>query len=116
MKIHEKKIFAGILFAAMSFSLMAQDIVTRADTDIYMFNPLPMGNDLRGRASYSACGPLYGGIMVQQYVPQDTVTVYGVALTMRNKNNKGSFININPTYRAVLMQRAAGTEDDCMFP
>ena len=57
------------------------------------------------------CGPFWGGIQLQQYIPQDTVTVYGVALTMRNTYHNGSFVNIIPTYRAVMMERAAGMPD-----
>ena len=99
---------AALLLACMS--VMAQDVMTMADSGVYMFNPLPT-KDLRVRVQGLSCGPLPGGLLVQQYVPQDTVTVYGVALTMRNNCRNGSFDSIIPVYRAVLMQRAAGTVD-----
>ena len=96
----------------MAMSVQAQDILTVRDTDIYMFNQLPLNKDLRVRITGMSCGPLSGGIIVQQYVPQDTVTVYGVALTMKNTCRNGSFDSVRQVYRALLMQRAAGTSDD----
>ena len=104
-----------IVLFTLCIPVQAQNVVTVADTDIYLFNPMPnKGQDLhmRNYGSGLSCGPMFGGLMLQQYVPQDTVTVYGIALTMRNTNQNGSFDNIIPTYRAVMMERAAGTTDD----
>ncbi len=107
-----KRVCLAVMLVLTTVPIQAQEVVTLADTDIYMFNPIPTNKDLQGRAPYSQCGPLSGGIIVQQYVPQDTVTVYGVALTMRNTQRNGSLDSIRQTYRAVMMQRAAGMPDD----
>ena len=103
-----------IVLFTLCIPVQAQNVVTVADTDIYLFNPMPnKGQDLhmRNYGSGLSCGPLPIGLVLQQYVPQDTVTVYGVALTMRNYYRNGSFDNIVPTYRAVMLERAAGTTD-----
>ena len=115
-----KIICACIMLAVWGIPVQAQEVVTVADTDIYMFNPMPnKGQDLHMRdyGSGLSCGPMLGGFKLQQYVPQDTVTIYGVALTMRNTYQNGSFDSINPKgYRAVMMERATGTSDDDTYP
>lgn len=110
------KICTAILLAILCIPTQAQfvglDVVTLADSNLYMFNPKPdKSQGLHPRVAGLSCGPMYGGYMLQQYVPQDTVIVYGVALTMRNTLRNGSFDSIHQTYRAVLMQRANGMPD-----
>ena len=66
-----------LLFCALFVD--AQDVVTVGDTNIYMFNPVPQNMKMRTGNVFP------NGILVQQYIPDDTVTVYGVALTFKNQ-------------------------------
>ena len=108
-----KSLIIIALFALCATSLQAQDIVTQNDTNIYMFNPRPTGHDLSKGWWESGPSGLVGGI-VQQYVPSDTVTVYGVALTFTNLN--GDIFDFDSTYyiTAVMMERTPGGEDSSL--
>ena len=100
-----------VLFTIMAMvftSAFAQDIVTTDDVDIYMFKPRVVDGGLK--KSYGGYSDFSTGIVVQQYVPTDTVTVYGVAITffvpdrdVRDFTNTG--------YRALMMERDPGTSD-----
>lgn len=90
------------------------ELITREDTDIYMFLELPTDTLKMVRNDYQQ----QAGTVVQLYVPSDTVTVYGVALTMYNVFFDGllpierEWYTISD-YRAVLMER--GGPDTIMY-
>lgn len=106
-----KRLFTLVVFVFCIVLSQAQDVVTLQDTDIYMFNPLPVGKDLR--KSWAHHNPFEASrIIVQQYVPSDSVTVYGVALTFENLFDNGvSIFNSGMPYTAVIMERRQGRGD-----
>ena len=108
-----KKLFSLLVLGMICVSASAQfrDMVTLQDTDVYMFNPLP--SDLVRGKSFSYAGTLLLGLNVQQYIPHDNVTVYGIALTLRSWTG-ANIIYQNPNYHAVLMQRAQGVPDSIL--
>lgn len=90
---------------------MDSDTITMQDADIYMYNPMP--NRLGKEGAFSG-GSLALGTLTQQYVPQDTVILYGIALTICDGRVFDSIYQ-NPDYKAVLMQRPLGVPDSIRF-
>jgi hypothetical protein len=93
----------------MPLAMWGQDIITRFDTSVYMFHPYP--SEARWGASdiEPHITPCY---CMQQYYAPDTITIYGVAITLRNRRDSvdltgGSSLR----YTALLMQ-----EDDSIPP
>lgn len=77
------------------------------------------------RVSQTPLGPAitlwdFNGILVQQYIPHDTVTVYGVAMTFNNYYHQDgeNFFQYaqDMIYNAVLMERTPGREDSIYYP
>ncbi len=121
-----KKIVLLIVSALYIIPSQAQDVVTLQDTDIYLFNPLPAAKDLRKvrieQTSLGSAIPLRNieGILVQQYIPHDTVTVYGVAMTFDNFYHPDGVDFFQYAqgmhYNAVLMERTPGRGDSIYIP
>ena len=104
-------LLAGAASAQSMDSAQFMDYVTLQDTDVYMFHPRP--DSLRSLDGYHQAGATLG-LFVQQYVPQDTVTVYGVALTI-NSWGGTDLVYQNPNYTAVMMQRPQGVPDSVLY-
>ena len=109
-----KKLFSLIVLGMLCLSASAQfqDMVTLQDTDVYMIPTKPA--KISARESYHACGTLPVGIFVQQYVPQDSVVVYGIALTINSWGGSDTIYK-NPHYTAVMMQRPPGGHDSAFL-
>lgn len=84
------------------------ELITLQDTDVYMFNPVP--NKLSKEGAFLGRSTLSLGQLVQKYVPQNPVTLYGIALTISEWNDHDSIFQ-NPEYNAVLMQRPYNVPD-----
>lgn len=81
-------------------STRVYDIVTDADTSFYLFPP---DKPCITPGEYGFAPPM---VMVQEYVSTDTVTVYGVAIPLRNTcESRWTIADTNSNYRAMLMTR-----------
>ena len=99
-----------MVLAVASVSAQYRDTtMTFQDTAVYMINPVT--NCLSNRAG---SGVHFAGLLLQQFVPHNRVTVYGIAITMRDPRSIDSIYQ-NPKYTAVLMQRAPGATDSVHY-
>lgn len=109
----KKELLLSILLLS-TLSVSAQvlrrdaEVITLQDTDVYMFNPVP--NRLSKEGAFLGTSSLLLGQLVQQYVPQNPVTLYGIALTISEWYDHDSIFQ-NPEYNALLMQRPNGVPD-----
>lgn len=78
-------------------STRVYDTVTDAETFYYFSTPKPCINPVPWSGAWI-------GAMVQQYVPTDTMTVYGVAIPLRHLAGYPVYDNISD-YQALLMTR-----------
>ena len=107
-----KKFFLFLVMVMVIASVSAQyhdTVITYQDTDVYMINPVP---SCLSNANNS--GTIICGLLLQQYVPHDRVTVYGIAITMRDTRSLDSIYQYTG-YTAVLMQRAPGATDSVHY-
>lgn len=81
-----KKVFSIVSLLLFSGLSTAQDVMTRFDTNYYMFNPMPSSVQYRNQTWPLRSEELGLGVLMQYYYSPDTVTVYGVAITIRNHN------------------------------
>jgi len=108
-----KRIVVFFILGLLTVYASAQykDYVVFQDTDVYMFNPRP--DNLRKQSGIGSSMEL--GTLVQQYVPQGDITVYGIALTIGSWSGADSVIFQHPKYTAVLMQRPVGGHDSISY-
>ena len=69
------------LLLFMPLAMWGQDIMTEFDTSCYMMHPLPATRSWGGNNIAPKISAAYS---MQQYIALDTVTVYGVAITVKN--------------------------------